>query len=224
VAEDKGCSKILGFFLDEVFFVVLVLFVVVRAGLAIYLFQFPKMRQSFYSARLDLRRYEFMANTLAKYHARAPRYILQPQENTLIRVAGPRQVPWEENTEIRNISLSGLAFTAPPDLSPMLGEVIKIQFQVPGSKQMACYGLVTRLEPVSRSELMVGVKFYKLDMPHRVMLAKGLSIKLRDQQMNRLEQDRALAVSIFSPKAVLPFALMMCWMYMLYILMFLNLK
>lgn len=123
-----------------------------------------------------------MTQSLAKYHARSPRYILQPQDSTLIRVAGPRQIPWEEGTDIKNISLSGLAFTAAHELCPIVGEFIKIQFEVPGSKQMACYGLVTRLEPLGKTEMLVGIQFYKLEMPHRIVLLQGLAQKLKDQQ------------------------------------------
>lgn len=123
-----------------------------------------------------------MTQSLAKYHSRAPRYILQPQDDTLIRVAGPRQVPWEEGTEIKNISLSGLAFTAPNELCPIVGEFIKIQFSVPNFSQMACFGLVTRLEPLGNSEMLVGIQFYKLEMPQRIVLLQGLAQKLKEQQ------------------------------------------
>ncbi len=123
-----------------------------------------------------------MTHSLAKYHARSPRYILQPQDNTLIRVAGPRQIPWEEGTDIKNISLSGLAFTAPVELCPIVGEFIKIQFQVPDGNQMACYGLVTRLEPLGKTEMLVGIQFYKLEMAHRIALLQGLAQKLKEQQ------------------------------------------
>lgn len=123
-----------------------------------------------------------MTQSLAKYHARCPRYILQPQDNTLIRVAGPRQIPWEEGTDIKNISLSGLAFTAPVELCPIVGEFIKIQFQAPNADQMACHGLVTRLEPLGKAEMLVGVQFYKLEMPHRITLLQGLAQKLKEQQ------------------------------------------
>lgn len=125
---------------------------------------------------------KLMTHSLAKYHARCPRYILQPQDNTLIRVAGPRQIPWEEGTDIKNISLSGLAFTAPVELCPIVGEFIKIQFQAPNSDQMACHGLVTRLEPLGKTEMLVGVQFYKLEMGHRIALLQGLAQKLKEQQ------------------------------------------
>ncbi len=132
-----------------------------------------------------------MNQSLAKYHSRSPRYILQPQDNTLIRVAGPRQIPWEEGTEIQNISLSGLAFTAPNELCPVVGEFIKIEFTVPGKPQMACHGLVIRLEPHGKSEMLVGIQFQQLEMPHRIVLLQGLAQKLKDQQDKKLiEQNK----------------------------------
>lgn len=120
--------------------------------------------------------------SLARYHGRSPRYILNTEDDSLVRVAGPKQVPWEEGTEIKNVSLTGLAFTAPDDLCPLLGEVIKIQFTPPGSKQMACYGIVTRLENITDSRTLVGVHFYKLEMSQRIVLAQGLARKFKETQ------------------------------------------
>lgn len=129
---------------------------------------------------------------LSRYHNRSPRYILQPQDNTLIRVAGPRQDPWEETTEIKNISLTGLAFLANSDLCPIIGELIKIEFNVPGARQMACYGLVTRLEPAGKDQLLVAIHFQKLEIPHRILLLQGLAQKLKTQQSMQ-------AASAYSP-------------------------
>lgn len=125
-----------------------------------------------------------MTQSLAKYHARSPRYILQPQDNTLIRVAGSNQSCWEEGTEIKNISLSGLSFTAATELCPIAGEIIKIEFEVPGSKRMACYGLVSRLEPFHQTQMLVGIHFIKLEMPHRVALLQGLTQKIKEQDLD----------------------------------------
>lgn len=122
-----------------------------------------------------------MVGPLARYVARSPRYILQPQDNTLIRVAGPHQTPWEEGTEILNVSLSGLAFLAPVDLCPLIGEIIKIQFEAPGRSQMACFGLVSRLERQG-AKTLVAVRFVKLEFAQRVYLAQALSEKLRRQR------------------------------------------
>lgn len=135
-----------------------------------------------------------MTTSLAQYHSRHPRYVLIPQDNTLVRVAGPRQTPWEEATEIQNISLSGLAFTAPPDLCPIVGEFIKIQFQVPGTGPtagtMACHGLVTRLETKNASTILVGVQFKRLEPPQRLALAQALAVKLRQQLLEAKSKTR----------------------------------
>ncbi len=120
--------------------------------------------------------------SLARYHGRSPRYILDTEDESLVRIAGPKQIPWEEGTEIKNVSLTGLAFTAPDDLCPLLGEVIKIQFTPPGSRQMACYGIVTRLENITEARTLVGVHFYKMEMSQRIVLAQGLARRFKEAQ------------------------------------------
>jgi hypothetical protein len=130
-----------------------------------------------------------MVQSLAKYHGRSPRYILNTDDDSLIRIAGPRQMPWEEGTEIKNISLTGLAFVAPSDLCPLLGEVIKIQFEVPESKSMACHAVVTRIDPLRQQKMLVAVHFYKLEMAQRLALTQGLSRKLKDQVDQQLISD-----------------------------------
>lgn len=127
--------------------------------------------------------------SLARYHGRSPRYILNTEDDYLVRVAGPKQTPWEEGTEIKNVSLTGLAFTAPDDLCPLLGEVVKIQFTPPGSSQMACYGIVTRLDSESESRTLVAVHFYKMEMSQRIILAQGLARKVRESgEKNSFEE------------------------------------
>lgn len=120
-----------------------------------------------------------MTTSLARYHARAPRYILDTEDNHLIRLSGAERRSWEENTEIKDISLTGLSFTASADLSPQLGEIIKIQFSVPGSEQMACYAVVIRIDAVSEFDNVIGVHFYKLDRVQRLNLVQGLAHKIQ---------------------------------------------
>lgn len=115
--------------------------------------------------------------SLAKYHGRSPRYVLNTDDDNLVRFSGSERLPWEEKTELRNISLTGLSFTAPADLSPVLSEIIKIQFTVPGGKQMACYAIVIRIEEENEFENLVGIHFYKLDRLQRINLLQGLSEK-----------------------------------------------
>lgn len=120
-----------------------------------------------------------MTISLARYHARAPRYILNTDDNYLIRLSGAERRSWEENTEIKDISLTGLSFTASADLSPQLGEIIKIQFSVPGSEQMACYAVVIRIDSLTEFENAIGVHFYKLDRMQRLNLVQGLAHKIQ---------------------------------------------
>ncbi len=131
-----------------------------------------------------------MSTSLARYHARAPRYILNPQDNSLVRLSGAEQLAWEESTELHDVSLTGLTFTAPQDLSPQIGEVIKIQFTVPGSEQMACYAVVIRIEKTGELENLIGVHFYKLDRLQRINIVQGLALKIKKRPEDLLSQNQ----------------------------------
>ncbi|MFN3697044.1 MAG: PilZ domain-containing protein [Pseudobdellovibrio sp.] len=153
-----------------------------------------------------------MSGSLARYHARSPRYTLNTQDNSLVRFSGAERFSWEEKTELMNISLTGLSFTAPQDLSPQIGEIIKIQFEVPGSEMMACYAIVTRIAEYSSFENEVAVHFYKLDRVQRINLVQGLAQKIdisqkkkqhsnsnhsnSSQQINLKYQDQALYMTL----------------------------
>ncbi len=120
-----------------------------------------------------------MTGSLARYHARSPRYILDTQDNNLIRYSGAERLSWEEKTELKNVSLTGLSFTSARDLSPQLGEIIKIQFQVPQAETMACYAVVIRIQSIDESGMNeISVHFYKLDRLQRINLVQGLAQKI----------------------------------------------
>lgn len=137
----------------------------------------------------------------------------------LIRVAGPKQIPWEEGTEIKNISLTGIAFTAPSDICPSIGEFIKIEYEVPGSQKMACHALVTRLEDLSPHRTIVGVKFYKMDLSQRIILAQGLALKLREQQIRRMQAKRK-RMGFFTP--LIPWGFLAMWSTLVYVMAYIN--
>ena len=119
-----------------------------------------------------------MTGSLARYHARSPRYILDTQDNNLVRYSGAERLSWEEKTELKNVSLTGLSFTSAKDLSPQLGEIIKIQFQVPQSETMACYAVVIRIHAIESNVNEIAVHFYKLDRLQRINLVQGLAQKI----------------------------------------------
>lgn len=131
-----------------------------------------------------------MTASLARYHARAPRYILNTEDNSLVRLSGAEQFSWEEKTELRDVSLTGLSFLAQQDLSPQIGEVIKIQFSVPGSQQMACYAVVIRIEKINQFDNLIGVHFYKLDRTQRLNLVHGLADKVQKKLPEDVNQKK----------------------------------
>lgn len=151
-----------------------------------------------------------MTSSLARYHARAPRYILNTEDNSLIRLSGAEQLSWEEKTELRDVSLTGLSFLAPQDLSPQIGEVIKIQFAVPGSEQMACYAVVIRIEKINQFDNMIGVHFYKLDRTQRLNLIQGISHKVAANKENQRQGMTTKWISIIGL-----FLTLLCWFTML---------
>lgn len=149
-----------------------------------------------------------MTISLARYHARAPRYILNTEDNSLVRLSGAEQLSWEEKTELRDVSLTGLSFLAPQDLSPQLGEVIKIQFSVPGSQQMACYAIVIRIEKINQFDNLIGVHFYKLDRTQRLNIVHGLAEKI--QKKGTPEEFKNIKMnSIISILGLI--ATLLCW-------------
>ena len=157
-----------------------------------------------------------MTTSLARYHARAPRYILNTEDNSLIRLSGAEQLSWEEKTELRDVSLTGLSFLAPQDLSPQIGEVIKIQFSVPGSEQMACYAVVIRIEKINQFDNLIGVHFYKLDRTQRLNLVQGLSDKVQAKDSGGIQQ-RKITNVISIVGLVLTLA---CWLFLMKIYFF----
>ena len=157
-----------------------------------------------------------MSTSLARYHGRSPRYVLNTEDNSLVRLSGATQLSWEEKTELRDISLTGLSFLAQQDLSPQIGEVIKIQFSVPGSQQMACYAVVIRIEKINQFDNMIGVHFYKLDRTQRLNLVHGLAEKV---QKNKPETSKQSKMNMFISVAGLIITLL-CWLTLMKIYFF----
>jgi hypothetical protein len=84
-------------------------------------------------------------NPVRKWFGRAPRYVLRPEDNQFVRFANEvRQKA--SGIEILDISKTGMAFTVHREQVPRLGENIIIEFEAPGTGQMACFARVVRLE------------------------------------------------------------------------------
>ncbi len=107
-----------------------------------------------------------MNNPVRKWFGRAPRYILRPEDNQFVRFANEVRHK-SAGIEILDISKTGMAFTVHRENTPRLGENIMIEFEAPGTGQIACYARVVRLEEQSeriswgspKRGIIVGVHF-----------------------------------------------------------------
>ncbi|OQW49319.1 MAG: hypothetical protein A4S09_12450 [Proteobacteria bacterium SG_bin7] len=89
-----------------------------------------------------------MNNPVRKWFGRAPRYVLRPEDNQFVRFANEIRQK-STGIEILDISKTGMAFTVRRENAPRLSENIIIEFEAPGTGQIACYARVVRLEEQS---------------------------------------------------------------------------
>ncbi len=135
-----------------------------------------------------------MNNPVRKWFGRAPRYVLRPEDNQFVRFANEERQK-ASGIELLNISKTGLAFTVHRESCPRLSENIIIEFEAPGTGQMACYARVVRLEEQSertswgtpKRGIIVAVRFLNLQRGQMKHLGKGLEVRF-DQL--RAEQNR----------------------------------
>jgi hypothetical protein len=131
------------------------------------------------------------------YNARAIRYTIRPQDDKVMRYAFNRFNNQNFSTEVVNISESGMAFTIDDSTVPHIGEIIKVEFPVPGEDRVAWFARVVRIEErdyesrwydehtqdassVRPAGVIVAVKFLDLPEAHRLSIRKGLQSKLGD--------------------------------------------
>lgn len=109
----------------------------------------------------------------------------------------PRRV---SKAEIYDVSYSGIAFRISSDLSPEIGELVAIEFQLPGAPRMAWYAQVMRLEiehtshdPEHHSLIKVGAKFMDIPVLRRKQMEKHI-----DRLLENVHKDQANRTTIFS--------------------------
>lgn len=130
-----------------------------------------------------------MSAAIQQRQARAPRYRFRPDDSRLIRCANPGQSENAFSTTTLNVSATGLAFRVERSLSPQIGEVIMIEFTVPGGEQMACFSRVVRIEEPREQwkknysdEVIVAVRFGRLGSGQKERLALGIGARLAQLQ------------------------------------------
>lgn len=141
-------------------------------------------------------------NALRKFVNRAPRYVLKPTDNHVMRYASDSGPEGIFRTKLVNLSETGAAFVVDRTMTPHIGEVIKVELPIPGLDQIAWYGEVVRMEAyssdswwsdpdpfVDEDKMLIAVHFQDLPAGHRVTIQKGLQEQfLKELQERRLRQ------------------------------------
>lgn len=114
----------------------------------------------------------------------APRYTLRAHDAKGMRFSRKRKGAEIFDTEIVNISETGLAFRSLAEHAPNIGETIKVEFHVPGDRyQLAWFATVIWLEtPFNmayrrKEKVKAGIQFHDLPRRHRDILSQGLRSK-----------------------------------------------
>ncbi|MGE3974234.1 MAG: PilZ domain-containing protein [Bdellovibrionales bacterium] len=125
---------------------------------------------------------------------RAPRYILNPHELKMVRVASRnRRRSQVYELEIIDMSESGMSFIVNWNFLPQIGEILKVEFPIPGEQggKVAWFAEVMRLEGSDErpkqmmhfSGIKVGVRFIDLPKGHLKILQAGLGRRFHDLQI-----------------------------------------
>lgn len=129
----------------------------------------------------------------SRFFPRAPRYTLRAQDDNQMRFALMQTRGSALDTELINISQSGLKFTVfngeVPHRGLDEGDMIKIEFKIPSGKQIACFATVTRVEPVGPTLLEIAVSFRHLPSAFAKALERALPKK---------EESEPLHVGVFA--------------------------
>ncbi|MGE0762675.1 MAG: PilZ domain-containing protein [Bdellovibrionales bacterium] len=139
-----------------------------------------------------------MGQALRRFVARAPRYVLRPNDNQMLRFSPNNTSNRSFSTQLMNISETGLAFLIDRGHCPSIGEFIKVEFPVPGGEQIAWFGKVVRLEEFSRhpwwsdkrnsehtGDVLVGIQFHQLPDGHRQAIRVHLQARFRELMKDR---------------------------------------
>lgn len=135
-----------------------------------------------------------MSSALKRYYPRSPRYVLQPLDRTVLRFAQMQTRGISATTTITDVSESGLCFTLSSEAKPDEGDMLKVEFTVPGRGQIACFATVVRVEEKT-GLTYVGILFRNLPSGHRRILGEGLTqVLARSKSLSVAEWGVDLAI------------------------------
>ena len=115
---------------------------------------------------------------------------------------------------VHDLSSTGLSFIVDTDETPMTGDVLKIEFDVPGRKQIAWFATVVRIEQRTewdpelgdRTFTLVGLRFRQLPAPFRNAIQSSVGGKITGDEklLNPGTGDRSLPA--MDPRSAMAFA------------------
>lgn len=124
--------------------------------------------------------------TAARYFQRAPRYIFRPDDERLMRFAEMETRNSALRARIHDLSATGISFVVESNESPMTGDLLKIEFGLPGDRQVAWFATVVRVEHKTdwdpdvgeREYTLVGLRFRQLPAPFTNAIKRSLDRRL----------------------------------------------
>jgi hypothetical protein len=125
-----------------------------------------------------------------RYLERPPRYVLNPLDQSMMRFKENEPGGIAVRARVVNISETGLSFEmSGPDL-PYVDEILKIEFTIPGQRQIACFANVVRIEPRKawhplhgeRFTMKIGLRFHELPDLYKRALKKSLDERVAREE------------------------------------------
>ena len=138
-------------------------------------------------------------DSLRRFVPRATRYVLRPQDKHILRFSSHKDEGASaiQETTLVNLSRTGLAFLVEREFAPLLGDLIKVEFNVPGNEQkVAWWARVVRTEeytqniwwmkedPKFRDLITIGIHFQELPEGHQSQIQTGI-----DQRLEQLVRE-----------------------------------
>lgn len=128
-------------------------------------------------------------STASRYHPRAPRYVFRPMDQRLMRIKSEEKKAIAVAARIRDLSTSGLSFVISGDQAPREGEMLKIEFTLPGDahpskRKIAWFASVVRLAPNqdAGATTLVASRFYRLPESLTLKLQKCLGPRVGSEE------------------------------------------
>jgi hypothetical protein len=131
-----------------------------------------------------------MSTSAARYYQRAPRYVFRPDDKSLLRFAGMDTKGVKTPAQIRDLSSTGLSFMVETEEAPFENEILKLEFTLPGSRQIAWFANVVRVERRSdwnpeagdQPYTLIALQFKKLPHPYQQAIERSLNGRVDEEE------------------------------------------